>query len=54
MNPSPPALTPDALGESHVFGTGLDKVIIHPGKDGQLAASLHSQLTMGRRDTGTS
>lgn len=43
-------LTLHALGESLVFDTGLDKVMIHPGKDGQLIASLNSQLTIGQTD----
>lgn len=41
------SLTLHAFGESLVFDTGLDKVMIHPGKDGQLVASLNSQLTIG-------
>lgn len=44
------SLTLRAFGESLVFDTGLDKVMIHPGKDGQLVASLNSQLTIGQTD----
>lgn len=43
-------LTLHTFGESLVFDTGLDKVMIHPGKDGQLVASLNSQLTIGQTD----
>lgn len=48
------SLTVCAFGESLVFDTGLDKVMIHPGKDGQLVASLNSQLTIGQPDMGNS
>ena len=48
------SLTLRVFGESLVFDTGLDKVMIHPGKDGQLIASLNSQLTIGQPDMGNS
>lgn len=44
------SLTLHTFGESLVFDTGLDKVMIHAGKDGQLVASLNSQLTIGQTD----
>lgn len=44
------SLTLRGFGESLVFDTGLHKVMIHPGKDGQLVASLNSQLTIGQPD----